>query len=249
MNYALDDVRYLHALCEELQGRLDERERRLWLDEEMRFYYQVETYERDPQRLWLRVSRHRSLSPRGLAVLRELEAWREGEAQNRNTPRARVVQDDVLIDISRRMPTHPDQLKVLRRLHPREIARSADEILDAVERGRNCPEKELPRLPQIREDDPELNVTVDLLATFVKMRARESRIATSYLATKKDLMEFANAHRNGHVSQPARLKLGWRHDLVGRELERFLDGKLALAVDPRKTRLRLISLGEDEGAS
>ena len=74
MEYALDDVLYLHGASDDLIRKLDERGRRDWLQEEMTFYSERGTWERSPDELWSRISRHRSLSGKNLAVLRELHA-------------------------------------------------------------------------------------------------------------------------------------------------------------------------------
>jgi ribonuclease D len=238
--YAIDDVLYLHAVYDALQEKLQEMDRADWLEEEVRFYSTEGYYVKSPDDLWHRISRHRSLSPRLLAVLRELATWRERTAEQRNVPRLRVVADDVLVDLSRRLPEKVEDLHSLRRLHPREIERGGDEIIAAVERGRSCPEEERPKLPRIREDDPELSVTVDLLATFVKYRAREISIAPSYLGNKRAIAAFASAHQHGRDRSESELGRGWRFDLVGRDVEAFLDGHLALAVVPGKGRLELL---------
>ncbi|HKK70325.1 MAG TPA: ribonuclease D [Candidatus Krumholzibacteria bacterium] len=242
--YALDDVLYLHQLYDEIDSELENRGRRPWLDEELGFYEQRENYERDPGQLWLRVSRHRSLKGKQLAVLRELAIWREEAAAARNVPRMRVVADDVLVDLARRNPQTVEDLQQLRRLHHREIERGADEILAAVARGLACPPDEHPKLPKVHDDDPELNVTVDLLATFVKYRAREKSIAPSYLGNKKQIAAFALAHRQKRSRDGHPLGSGWRYEMVGRDLEQFLDGRLALSVEEGRGRLRLIPVGK-----
>ena len=244
--YALDDVLYLHQLYDELNSQLLEHGRREWLDEELRFYEDRGTYERDPSDMWLRVSRHRSLKGKQLAILRELAIWRERTASERNIPRLRVVADDVLVDLARRTPQTEDDLRQLRRLHPREIERGGEQILEAVRRGAECPPEDWPKLPKVHDDDPELNVTVDLLATFVKYRAREVSIAPSYLGNKKQITAFAVAHRQRRDRDGHALGSGWRYEMVGRDLELFLDGKLALCVQEGRGRLKLIPVeGED----
>ena len=237
--YALDDVLHLHELHDRLMEKLEEMGRVAWLREEVAFYERADHYQKDPDDLWRRVSRHRSLKGRALAILRELALWREETAERRNVPRLRVVPDDVLVDLARRVPTKIDDLHQLRRLHHREIEKGGEEILEAVQRGAQAPEEEWPRLPRIADDDPELSVTVDLLATFVKYRAREVSIAPSYLGNKKEISAFAHAHRAGRDRDAHALSNGWRYELVGRDLEEFLDGKLALSVIPGRGRLRL----------
>jgi len=244
--YALDDVLHLHQLYDELCEQLEERGRREWLREELRFYENRSYYEKDPEELWLRVSRHRSLKGKQLAILRELATWREHSAAKRNVPRLRVVADDVLIDLARRVPTQVDELHQLRRLHPKEIERGGELIIEAVQRGLDCPEDDWPRLPKQHDEDPELNVTIDLLATFVKYRAREVSIAPSYLGNKKQIASFATAHRQERSRDEHALGNGWRYEIVGRDLEEFLDGHLALTVVKGRGRLKLIPTPEGE---
>jgi ribonuclease D len=241
VEYAIDDVRHLHALHANLWKRLQTQERADWLGEELEFYEHVSTYRRDPRSLWLRVSRHRSLDRRGLAILRELAIWREEAASRRDIPRNRVAADDVLIDLTRRKPQKPEDLAALRRLHPKEIERSAEALLTAVRRGVQCPDTELPRLPELRDDDSELNLIADLMAVFVKFKAREAKIAASYLGTKKDIVDLAYAASEGEIAATEiRLLQGWRRRLVGDELLLLLAGKLTLAADPKEHRLRAV---------
>lgn len=245
MEYALDDVRYLHAVHARLEEMLADLGRRAWLDEELAQYAEESTYVKDPRMLWMRVSRHRSLDPRGLAILRELAQWREETAARRNIPRNRVVQDDVMIDICRRRPRKQEQLSALRRLHPKEAERSGPALLDCVARGLEVPDEELPRLPVIRMEDPQQELCADLLAVYLKYRSKKLKIAPSYLATRKDLSRLVAATSAGDAG-PGQLPIltGWRHELIGHELVEFLAGQTTLAVRPQKLRLTILKPGD-----
>jgi ribonuclease D len=104
LQYALDDVLYLHGVADELLRMLEQRSRVVWLEEEMAFYSERGTWERSADELWLRISRHRSLSGKNLAVLRELAVWREETASRRNIPRNRVFKDDALLELASTKP-------------------------------------------------------------------------------------------------------------------------------------------------
>ena len=61
------------------------------------------TYEQKPENAWERL-KGRARKPRDLAVLMEVAAWREHEAQTRDVPRSRVLKDDVLVEIALAAP-------------------------------------------------------------------------------------------------------------------------------------------------
>ncbi len=246
LRYALDDVIHLHPLREKLTARLREKGRLDWLKEELAYFETLENYELDHRRLWLRVSRHRSLDRQGLAILRELADWRERTAARRNLPRGRVVSDEMLVEIARRRPRRADELNALRRLHPREIARSGEEIVEAVRIGLQTPRESWPTLPPIPENDPELNVTADLLAVLLRKLTRQAEIATSHVATKKDLVRLVRYLRDQHAAgktlEPGdHLKIlsGWRWELAGRCLVQLLSGETTLSIDPATLRVEL----------
>ena len=235
VDYALDDVRYLHDLRAGLWSRLSERGRHEWLREEVEHYEDRETYERDPNTLWLRISRMRSLDRRGLAILRELAMWREEEAQRRDEPRGRIVADETLVEIARRAPKKPEDLKPLRTLHPRELARSGPGLVAAVQKGALAPESTWPRLDPIKPEDERFSISVDLLEVVLRARALENEIAPSYLGTRADIAQLIDHALSGNRRRkdaPEPLLLtGWRRDLVGDELVAFLEGRASLKID------------------
>jgi ribonuclease D len=247
IQYALNDVIYLHDLRDQLSTRLKRKGRLRWLAQELAHFEELEEYEIDHRRLWRRVSRHRSLDGKGLAVLRELADWRERSAARRNVPRNRVVTDDVLIDLSRRKPKAVEELQVLRRLHSREIQRSGEEILQAVQRGLKTPRTDWPKLPSIREDDPDILLTADLLSVFLRGITRKASIATSYVATKKDLVRFIERVKDGEDSADhLPLMKGWRYELAGRHLLAMLEGKVSLSVKAKNRHVQVMEKDPEE---
>ena len=94
-----------------------------------------DTYRMEPENAWQRL-KTRVRKPKELAVLIEVAAWREREAQARDVPRSRVLKDEVIADIAVQAPTTIEKLKNLRSL-PKGFERSrwGDAIVAAVERG------------------------------------------------------------------------------------------------------------------
>ena len=97
--YAVSDVTHLRDVYLKLSADLDRRGRSDWMREEMKVLTSPATYRFEPEHAWERL-KTRVRKPKELAVLIEVAAWREREAQERDVPRGRVLKDDVIGDIA-----------------------------------------------------------------------------------------------------------------------------------------------------
>ncbi len=95
--YAADDVRWLLPLADALEQRLGEMGRREWVREEMKAYEDEESYGVDEHEAWRRVAGRGTLSPKQVAILREVARWREQAASHRDIPRGWLVKDPTLV--------------------------------------------------------------------------------------------------------------------------------------------------------
>ena len=233
--YALDDVRYLLPLHDRLAKRLDGMGRAAWAADECRKFTDPALYERDPRTLYRRIRNGKSLSPQGLATLRELAAWRDEEAQRRNRPHGRVLSNEILVDLARRAPqTHAD-LQRLRGLPQRELERSADALLAAVQRGLAVPEADQ---PQAENRDhrltPSEELTVKFLDASLKALCQREKLPPSFIANRSDLETLVRRYRKGRLATEGSPVLeGWRGELVGKDLLAVLEGRLSLHLHPK----------------
>src|SRR6266571_6407132 len=135
LSYAVSDVTHLRDVYLKLAADLDRRGRTDWMREEMKVLTSPDTYRFEPEHAWERL-KTRVRKPKELAVLIEVAAWREREAQERDVPRGRVLKDDVIGDIAVQAPTTTERLAGLRSL-PRGFERSkwGEAIVDAVRHG------------------------------------------------------------------------------------------------------------------
>ncbi|MBV8796149.1 MAG: ribonuclease D, partial [Hyphomicrobiales bacterium] len=120
--YAIGDVTHLREIYRSLSKRVTAAGRQSWLDDEMKTLNSPSTYEQHPERAWERY-KGKARKPRDLAVLMELAAWRESEAQARDVPRSRVLKDEVLMELALAAPRTPEALANLRAF-PRGMERS-----------------------------------------------------------------------------------------------------------------------------
>jgi len=228
LSYALSDVTHLRDVYLKLDADLHKRGRSNWVEAEMAVLTSPDTYRADPERAWERL-KSRVRKPRDLAVLIEVAAWREREAQSRDVPRSRVLKDEVIGDIATQHPTTIEKLGQLRSL-PKGFERSrwGAEIVEAVARGLERDPKTLPRLERFK---PAANgaATVELLKVLLRMTSETHGVAAKVIATVDELDRIA-ADDNADVPSMK----GWRRELFGEKALALKHGKLALAVEKGK---------------
>lgn len=222
--YALADVTHLRRIYEFLAAQLEKTGRTHWVAEELEILTSPETYDSPPEEAWQRI-KTRSNSPRFLAIVRELAAFREAHAQANNIPRNRVFKDDALVELA---STKPKTLSDLgqSRLLLREARRGtiADGILAAVVRGLDCPNEDLPSVDSSRDKLQVNPALADLLRVLLKARTEASGVAAKLIASSADLDALAAGLRDVPALR------GWRREVFGDEALRLCDGRVALAV-------------------
>ncbi len=225
LTYALGDVTHLRDLYPKLRNQLDESERASWLNEEMGVLTDPATYELHPEHAWRRL-KMRIKTRKALAVLMELAAWREREAQTQDVPRSRVLKDEALYDIASQAPRTLEDLGSLRSLH-NGFARShrGRGVLDAVQRGLERDPETVPPLQRGEPMPPEAQAVVDLLRVLLKATAGRHGVAPKLIATADDLEQIAR----GNDAEPAALR-GWRRKLFGDHALALKRGELSLAI-------------------
>ena len=243
LTYAAEDVRHLITIYGLLREKLERAGRLGWLAEDFDRLADPVTYEVDPRVQYLRVKRASTLDRRSLGVLREAAAWRETEAQRRDLPKRWLVSDESLVEIARRRPKSVEQLSAIRGVSDRVASRQGNGLIEAIRRGEAVPEEELPRLPKRTRMPRDAQPIADLLSAIVRVRAAEHGVAPTLLASREDLERFAGGEREGHP-----LSEGWRHTLVGAELEAILAGAVCLRVEQGRLVLMPGPAGASDGS-
>lgn len=225
MHYAVSDVTHLRDVFAALDADLKKRRRSEWVSIEMEVLTSPRTYDFHPERAWERL-KTRVRKPKDLAVLMEVAAWREQEAQSRDVPRGRVLRDEAITDIATHAPTTLEKLAHLRSV-PKGFEKSkwGADIVAAVERGLARDFSKLPKLEKPRNNSNGAAI-VELLKVLLRMTAERHAVASKVIATIDDLEEIA---ADDEADVPA--LRGWRRELFGDAALKLKRGELALAIE------------------
>jgi len=225
LTYALADVTHLRGVYTHLASELEATKRTGWVAEEMATLSAPETYAADPDQAWRRL-KMRVKNRRALAVMMELAAWRDRQAQDQDVPRSRILRDEALYDIANQSPTDPAKLGQLRTLSD-GFARSAraKEIVQIVKLGLERDVATVPKLTTGNALTPEATAISDLLRVLLKACAARHRVATKLIADSSDLDRIASEDEPDVIA----LK-GWRRELFGEEALRVKRGEVAISV-------------------
>jgi ribonuclease D len=226
VHYAISDVTHLVTVYGKLKAELEKKGRADWVRDEMKVLSSPATYRQEPEHAWERL-KSRVRKPKDLAVLIEIAAWREREAQARDLPRQRVLKDEALAEIAMQQPKTAEALANMRFLSRGfERSKTGEAILAAVAAGLARDPKTLPRLQRPRGLSNGASATVELLKVLLRMSAERHGVAAKVIATTDDLEKIA-AEEDADV--PA--LRGWRRELFGEQALKLKRGELSLAVE------------------
>ena len=225
-------MRYLLPAYEKLLDRLVQLKRADWVAGEVNNWEDPATFALpDPQTRFLKIKSLRSLSRRNLAVLRELAAWRETVAIARDCLAKSIVRDETLLEIARKMPKEIKELSTIRGFYHKEVGKSGAAILNAVKKGNEVPEADLPKLPETDGYSTTRGIE-ELLSAFVQIRSEELKIEPSVLADRKRIRCFAT-HFGQKLNMGENFLLqGWRKECIGEPMLKLLNGEVGLKINP-----------------
>lgn len=246
IEYALDDVRHLLAVRDRLEATLLKMGRLDWFIEETSTQRTLLLH-RAPGERFRRVAGSGGLSPRGLAVLRELAGWREHRARQLDKPTKWILRDDVLTELAKRQPRSLAELKSTRGLGSTD-GRWLGDVLSAIERGLDLPDADCPQRLGRREGADE-SMILKLLSAAMLHLAQEVEISSSLLGSVDDLRDLLDWRARLVPSEGApaeaseeapRLARGWRAAIVGKRLTDILDGRIVVRIEMSDGEPRLL---------
>ena len=219
--YAAADVEHLLALQDRLDSKLAQLGRTSWALDACEELRTRPTGGINPDDAWTKLKDARTLRPRSRAVAQAVAAWREREAQSLDIPVRQVLPDLAILGISQRQPTTLEELGQCRGVDERHRrGRLGKEIIEAVLASKDV---EPPKVGGGGDDlDRALRPAITLVSAWVSQVAKDERIDTSMLATRNDLIALVSGDEN------ARLRHGWRAELLGDGIARLIAGTAGL---------------------
>lgn len=232
IQYAGEDVVYLPKIYATMKRRLEEKGRLEWLRNDFAELSDPSRYEVDERERFRRLKHVSSLSRCQMAAAREMAAWREAAARERNIPRKWVLSDEQIVEACKREPRTIDDLFMVRGMRERLNVRDARTIISRVVSAMNAPASTWPDSGNPSKSEPNVDMQVDLMMAIVRMRARENDIAIPTLASHDDLTKIARGY-----CDDVEILRGWRRELIGAELLDLLNGRIALSVENGSVRV------------
>ena len=233
IDYAIGDVTHLATIFPKLVAKLRKTKRGAWLDEEMERLADPSSFDFPPEDAWKRLKLP-SRNPQVLGRLRALAGWRETEARHKDLPRGRIVKDDTLADIAGHPPKSQEDLGKVRGLSAGW--RNNDigaRLMSALEKAEPLEPDALParepRRPGLTKDAA---LVSDLLKLLLKIRAKESGVASKLIARSDELELLAAG-----VRDDLNILSGWRFEEFGRDALDLVEGRLAFATENGRLKL------------
>ncbi len=214
--YAADDTRHLPRLRDAMRERLTAQGR-----EPLAHRVPQGTGSADDGQAFQRIKGAKALTPRSLAALREVVAWRAGVAAERDTALFRLIGNEALLAVSRALPRSLADLGPIRELPASLARRHGPPLVAAVGRALALDDRDLPtreRTPRAPHD-PELETRVERLKTARNAVALELGIDPGVLCGKSTLEAIAR-QRPADLAALARLDdvRKWQVEALGAAL-------------------------------
>jgi len=222
MDYARYDTHYLFQLRDVLEKELKEKERwELALEDFALACNLGDVKEKNNGSSWKRFAGRKDLSLRDLTVVNELCICRDQIAKKLDRPVFKVIGDDMLLDIARKLPEKDVDLAGIG-LSTKQINLWGHEILAATKRGAEAP---LVKRDQTQRPSDALLRRMEKLKVWRKKIAREMSVESDIVLPKTYLNILAeNPPKNLKELEAALSETPTRFGKYGAEIYRLIGG-------------------------
>src|SRR5258706_15234342 len=222
MDYARFDTHYLFQLRDVLEGELREKERWELALKDFALACKVgEPKEKNNGSAWKRFVGRKDLSTRELTIVSELCVCRDRIAEKLDRPVFKVISDDILLDIARKLPEKDVDLAGIG-LSSKQINFWGRDILAAARRGVEAP---LVKWEQAKRPSDALLRRLEKLKVWRKKLAKEMSVESDIILPKTYLNLLAeNPPKNLHELEAVMSESPTRFQKYGAEIYRLIGG-------------------------
>jgi ribonuclease D len=238
VEYAVEDVKYLPALHEQLTRKLKRHNREAWAREENRKWEVPSFYAVDPDKELFSNDLVHQLDAREKVFLMRLYRWRIKIASELNIPRETVLQSRYISTIVRATKGGANSFKANRTMHENVWKKHLDTWQQMWKEPATPEERAiLDGLVRPPQEDPEREWTMELLYHFVKKQCLEHEISAALLFPRGDF----NRLKSGSDDFDHSLLEGWRAELLGPGLVQWLreGGPVSIHWNDRECLLKM----------
>ncbi len=222
IDYARFDTHYLFQLRDLLEGELREQERwELALEDFALACKVAEPKEKTNGGAWKRFAGRKDLSTRELTIVSELCVCRDLIAEKLDRPVFKVISDDILLDIARKLPEKDVDLAGIG-LSTKQISLWGRDILAAAKRGAQAP---LVKREQAQRPSDALLKRLEKLKVWRKKIAQEISVESDIILPKMLVNSLAeNPPKNLQELEAALRETPTRFGKYGTEIYRLIGG-------------------------
>ncbi len=225
IQYAADDVIYLCKIYQMICQQLEELGRLSWLKKDFELLNNTELYQISPVNAWLKVKAKNRLTGKQLSIVQSLTEWREKTAQKEDRPKNWLIRDDLLLELAKQQPETVAELAKVPGMNERSVRRYGKVICQLIADAMKKSPIPLDDKAKNTKKTQKQEAVLDVLTAIVRIRADENSLNPVILASRKDLEKLLFDEEENP------LLLGWRYNMVGRELQGLLEGQCALTLD------------------
>ncbi len=212
IQYATDDVVYLHDIHDIVRTRLKECGRYEWALADSAALVNVSLYDSPPEDAWQRLSSVPYLPVEVQARARSLATWRETRAKQADRPRQWILADKALLQIAHTNPGQTDELRDIAELPPAVLRKQGQNIVRTIQSTNDDLAAGRLDLTQQPVPVPPDKKQVQQLSSIVRDTAGKLGIAPEILATRRDIIGILSNRDDVRVLQ------GWRRAIIGDKL-------------------------------
>ncbi len=219
IRYAEDDVRHLGTVYEKLRARLAAQGRSEWVQADFAELEDPASYAGPGLEAWRALRGAQRLDGPARFAAERLHAWREEVARESDRPRRWILSDDALIDMARIRPDSRNALLRIRGIEEGFVRRHGQALQALLDEARKAPESAWPA-PE-REDarlTPAEEARVDAVMAILRTCAARHEVSPGMLAGRRTLERAVRGERDMALFH------GWRAEIAGSEIRRWLDG-------------------------